>query len=466
MNFRFHKFFVSFVPLWLVLILLAGRGLAATKTWTGNAAAVPQITTLTVAGTWADTETATMTVNGKAIVVTLVGSETTANVAIALKEAWMAGARLDGTATTDATSNAGGGQFGEFVEMSATVSGSVVTLIGVTPGKPVTISVAETAAAGTLTAATPQAATGPHHWDNAKNWDTGTVPVDDDTVVFRDSGEGVYYGLPNGSLEVTIQQYRSFTGWIGLPQINRDNPALPYYEYRQRYVRLDDAGSGTNIAHRFGIGLDGAGSPLVNVKHSTVKCSPVVYSTGAPAILGTKALNLCCTANTSTLDIRGGSVDFSSQDGGTSAFLSVQQTGGDTRGITAIHTSSADVDVRGGSMLIGGTGAINDITVGPGILRFEDQTGTITALTVSNGGVIDHASTNTVTTLNVMAGGTFDARSGSGTITTADIYLYAGCKFFDPYIRVATPNLVVTFDPSGDLVFGANPTTFINISRP
>src|SRR6185295_4333942 len=99
------------------LLLIAAQLLAATKTWTGNAAAVPQISTITVAGTWADTETATLTVNGKALVLTLVGSESTGNVATALKEMWMAGSRLDGSASTDATSNAGGGQFGEFVEV-------------------------------------------------------------------------------------------------------------------------------------------------------------------------------------------------------------------------------------------------------------------------------------------------------------------------------------------------------------
>ena len=47
---------------------------------------------------------------------------------------------------------AGGQQFGEFAEVTATVSGSVVTLRGNTPGVPFVVSVAETSASGTLTA--------------------------------------------------------------------------------------------------------------------------------------------------------------------------------------------------------------------------------------------------------------------------------------------------------------------------
>jgi hypothetical protein len=247
----------------------------ATKTFIGNAAAVKQISTITVGGTWLDTETATLTMNTKDLVLTLVGNEATTAVATALKEMWMASSRLDGTATTDATSNAGGQQFGEFSEVTATVSGSVVTLTANRPGVPFVVTVSETSATGTLTLATPQAATGPNFWDNADNWDTITVPANDDTVVFKDSNISVLYGLPNGSLEVTIQQWMSYTGEIGLPPVNITDPAKPYYEYRQRYVRLDDSGGGSDIAHRWGLG-EGFGSPLINVRHTAVKNSHIV----------------------------------------------------------------------------------------------------------------------------------------------------------------------------------------------
>lgn len=445
----------------------------ATLTWLGNAAAVRQIDTVTVANTWATSDTATLTINGKDLVVTIGADVTTVQVAAAIRDAWNATSRLDSEGATDATSNFGGQEFGEFAEVTASIdpdATSVVVLTANRAGVPFTLSVTETTAgSGTATEATTQAATGPNHWNNVDNWDTGAVPVSDDTVVFRDSDVSCLYGLPNGTLEVTILQYQSFVGAVGLPPINRTNQAKPYAEYRQRYVRLDDAGSGTNIAHRFGIGQVGGGCPLFNLKHSTVKCSPVVYNTGTPQIPGGKALNICCTAATSTINIVGAtsSVDFSSQDGGTAAFLTVVQTGGDSRCIQGIHTTNGTVDMRGGTMLVGGTGAIASMAVGPGMLRLENQTGTISSITCLTGGVVDYASTATITDLYIVSGGTFDARSGAGTYTIGTASLYAGAKFLDPYDRmIIGTNFYLFYEVSSDLLFGTSVNAALSLTKP
>lgn len=439
----------------------------ATVTWTGNALDVKQISTITVANTWATGDTAILTINGKDIVVTVGATNTsTANVATAIKEAWDAATRLDGSGTTDATSNAGGQEFGEFAEASATVSGSVVTLVARVAGKPFTLTVTETTAGtGTATGATTQAATGKSFWNNADNWDTGSVPANDDIVVFRDTGESCKYSLPNGSLEVTLNIWMSYTGEVGLPAINRDNPQQPYHEYRQLYVRLDDSGTGTDIAHRFGIGKDGTGCRLFNLKHSTVKCSPIVYNTGTPLVdrVGTKALNICCTANTSAIQILGGSVDYSSQDGGASAYLSVYQTGGDSRGISAIHTTSAQLLIAGGTAIVGGSGAIDTIIVQNGSLRLENQTGTISNFSIYNG-TVDYATTATITNLNI-SGGVFDARSGAGQFVVTNSSIYVGGSFIDPYRRMAQGNPTYMYlEPNNAIQFGASTIQAITVS--
>lgn len=450
----------------LAILLVAVQAWA--QNWIGNAAAVKQISTIAVANTWATGDTGTVTINTKPLTITVGTEATTADVASAIAAAWNATTRLDGSGSPDASSNVGGSEFGEFAEVTASASGSVVTLVGDTAGKPFTFASSYvTAGTGTLADATTQPATGPNFWDNADNWDTGSVPVNDGTVTFRDSNVPCKYGVPQGSLEVTVHVYKSFSGTIGLPDVNTDNQSLPYQEYRDRFVELDDSGTGTNIAHRFGIGDDGTGCTLCRIKHTGVKCSPLVFATGTSQISGTKALNICCTDNTSTINILEGSVDYSSQDGGTSAFLYVTQTGGDSRGISAIATASATVDVRGGKMLIGGTGAINAINVGAGTLRLEDQTGTITSLIVSAGGTIDIASAATITTLTVNNGGTFDARSGAGSFTITNTLVYEGGAFLDPYRRIAIgSNFTVYFEPSASLQFGATPSTQINISKP
>jgi hypothetical protein len=441
----------------------------ATLTWTGNAHAVKQITTLTVAGTWAANDTYTLTINGKDLVLTIGNGTTTAQVAASIRDMYNATTRIDGTGDNTNTSNAGGQEFGEFCEALAVVystSTSVVRIIAHKAGVPITISqTVATAGDGDVTAATAQTATGPNHWNNGDNWDTGSAPVDDDVVVFRDSDIPVKYGLPDGTdLEVTIQVYMSYTGQVGLPRINRENGSKPYIEYRQRYVRLDDGGTGTNIAHRFGLGKEGSGCTLFNLKHITVKCSPIVYGTGAPQIPGTHALNICCTANTSTINIAGGSVDFSTQDGSTSAFLTVEQSGGDSRAINGIHTASASVRISGGTAVIGGSGAINAMHIRGGNVRLEDQTGTIALINMYANATVEYASTATLTALNIF-GGTFDARVSTGGYTVGTGTIYVGGKYLDPYRRTTVgTSIKAYFEVSPDLLFGASVTDGLTLA--
>jgi hypothetical protein len=417
----------------------------ADKTWIGNAHGVKQIMTFTIGGTWLTADTPTWTISDKDIVVTLGANVTTAQVATALKEAWMAATRLDGTGGTDATSNAGGQEFGEYSEAVATVSGSVVTIIGKTPGNPITITAADNSAAGTITPATPQAATGPNHWDNADNWDTGTVPASDDTVILRGSSVPIWHGLPNATLECSVMHYMSNTGDVGLPEVNARDPAKPYSEYRQRYVLFDNAGGGSDIAHRFGIGA-GRGSRLMNFCHTLVKCSPVIYNTGTPDpnLPGTRALNIVCTVNTSTINILNGSVNFGAQFGLTPAWASVSQTNGDSMCLTGIHTT-AGVNVLGGNMLAGQSGVLANVRIRNGSLRFQGQTGTITTLSVFETGVCNYASTATITNLYCY-GGTFDLREDAGTFTPTNATLYPGAKYLDPYRRTTSPTLFLLLD--------------------
>lgn len=440
----------------------------ATTYWIGNAHATRQIDTVTFAGTWAATpDTVTATINGKDLIVSVGTGTTTAQVAATFMEAWNAASRVDGTGSTTNSSNFGGQEFGEFAECYAEIlstSLSVVRIIARKPGVPFTLTVTEsTAGDGTATEATAQAATGPWHWDNGDNWSGGAAPSDDDVVVFKDTNVSVKYGLPNGSKEVTIIQNQSFTGQIGLPPINAENPQKPYYEYRQRYVRLDDAGGGSDIAHRFGMG-EGTGSPLINIKHSTVKISPVVYNTGTPQVPGLKALNICAGKDTSTINILNGHVDFSTQDGTTCAFVTVKQSGGNTRSDSGIHTTGAAVTISGGRSVIGG-GALATVNVRGGHLRFEGQTGTVTALNVLPAGTVEYASTATITTL-VVKEGTFDARPDAGPFTITNFTFYPG-RLYDPYDRITASNSIMVYAELGpDFLLGGSNNNAIVVTPP
>ena len=47
----------------------------------------------------------------------------------------------------------------------------------------------------TFTVATAVTPTGPHHWDNANNWDTGSIPANSDDIVFENNDVDCLYGL-------------------------------------------------------------------------------------------------------------------------------------------------------------------------------------------------------------------------------------------------------------------------------
>jgi len=462
----------------LLLIVFAAQVAAATKEYVAQAGARPQIDSITVSGTWAAGDTGTVTIGNSSVIVTCGSSTTTtAQMADVVKRAINA-TRIDENLVGDESRSAAGQQIGEFRDVEAVIDPTNTSRVLVrsvvagvpfgTPGAsggPINaMTVADTAAAGALARASVQTATGPWHWDAAANWSTGSVPGNDDIVVFMGTKDGPKYGLPNSSLEVTFNVYKNFEGWVGLPLINTAN-GTPYTEYRQRFARLDDAGTGTDIAHRFGLGASGKGSPLINLRHTLVKCSPVVFSTGQPLSDGTYALNVVLTTNTSTLNVLDGSVDCSSADGQTAALATLTQNGGVTRGIAAMKTSG-NVNLNGGQSLIGGTLAIATTQVRGGVLRIENQTGAVNILQIFKGGTVTYASNATIANLYVI-GGTFDARDNTGSFTATTAELFQGGTFLDPYRRATFggSGLAVGFEPSDKLQVGGSESEVIYITR-
>ncbi len=400
----------------------------ATKNWRGDAMEIAEVKTITVGGVWANGDTASMTANGKSVTVTFGnGIPTTDQVAAALKAAW------EGDAVTayGETRNITGNLVPEFNEITGTVASSVVTLTHDTKGVPFTITVSETSAAGTLSLATPTAATGPNNLNEAANWSPSGVPIAGDDVWFDDSDVDVLYNL-DALAAVTLNSLRitkRFSGKIGLPRINTSNSAGDYIEYRPTYLEM--AGVTTTMevqSNSSRLKLDTkATAAVVNVDAAGSGNSSEI-----PAILwkGTHANN--------ALNVRRGQV-------GVALFAGETATIGNLR-------VSFDTNIHGDAAVNLGTGVT---------WTTMDQTGgTIT--TQSGGTTISKTNgeltlaTGNVTTLNLNGGNTY--YSGDGTlgtvkinsgalldlsrdmracaITTLDIY--AGGKFKDPFKRVTT----------------------------
>lgn len=418
----------------------------ANPVFVSGAAAIKQTYTITIANTWAQGDTITLTIDNITFVVTIGTLVTTAQVATTLKQAYNAETLTDTAASYDVTG--GAVALGAFAEMVATVSSSVVTLTAVTAGKPFTMTtgdVANTAGNGTATVATGIANAGPYEADNVDNWDINAVPVDNDAVYFDGSGH-VLYDLTLAVQPLTVNKPKKYIGRVGLPAINRDAPNKPYREYRGRYLLSDDNTVTTtlNLETGDGPGSDrfmydnGAGQAIVNVFGRGPR-----ETVGVPSILwkGSHASNVI---NNLAGDL--GVAFYGAETAVVATLRSGPATSAST--ICGAGVSLTTVLMEGGYLLT--NSAITAATQYAG--TYEHTLGTITTLSVL-GGAFYPLGGATITTLNVGSGGTFDCRKGAAAFTiTNTVQLYKGSTFLDPNGR------------TGNVVFKLNQCTLADVT--
>lgn len=363
----------------------------ATPRWTPKALARAEVHTLVIGGTWIAGETITLTAgSGKAIVLTVGATVTTAAVATAVKEMWN-GDAVTGNATRSET----GDNVPEMAEAVATVDSSTATFTGKTKGRPFAFTTTTDSASGTVTDAIPTAATGPNHWNNILNWSTGVLPADGDTVYIDNSDVSILYGLAQNAVEpAAMHVAASFTGTIGLPEVNEEGG---YLEYRDQYLQIGPAllvvGAGA-----------GTGSGRLKIDTTSDQVALTVISTGnplddLPALVwkGTHASNALVmrsgsvgaavfggeVATLATFRVDGGSLLLGS---GVTLSGALQQNGGDVR-INSLVDGS--LTVIGGGTVIDGTGNVDQLTVRGGTVTYN-TTGTLGGNTVVSGdGVLD-----------------------------------------------------------------------------
>lgn len=418
----------------------------ARNEWLGNAQAVKQITTITIANTWATADTVTVTCNGKTVTVTVGAAAATTDVAAALNAA-LTGAAAVGTETRNTTGNL----IAEFTEFVSTVSGSVVTLTGVTAGVPFTATASEsTAGSGTATAATPTAATGPNHADNVANWSVGSLPVDTDDIVIA-APVSILYGLTAlASIAGKLLIYASFWSGgatIGLPKIRRLSGSLSYNEYRATFLELDGCTSGSQIGVGGAVGQTPTGSTLLNIDFKTGNVDLTVLRTGTSNDQSRPALCLRIVpadVADAKLEVLGGDVGVGFF-GETNKVLA--KVGGDAKLITGtgvthgatfeqaggsveINTATTAITKTGGSLTINGTGAHPIVDNFGGALVYN-STGALgaTRVNVGAGASIDFSkdlSAKTVSTALLCAkGATVIDPNNAATVKTV------GCRLSD-----------------------------------
>jgi hypothetical protein len=402
----------------------------ATLNWVGTAVAVKDVWTITVANTWATSDTATVRINGLDLVVTIGSLVTTAQVATTIKQAFESETFTDTTASR--LPSGGGTSIPEMSQITATVSGSTVILTADTAGVQHTISVTETTAgSGSLSITNTTVATGPNYWDNVDNWDTGALPANSDDV-YIDRPVSIFSGLNQSAVTLTsLTIGPNFgTSTIGLPSRN----SVGYEEYREEYLRI----SATSVSVRCS-----SGRIRLNVGSAQTTCT--VFSTGATATTNLGAFQFLGSHASNTLRVIGGDVSVAGTEGETAVAATVTQTGGTlscgtgvtltnvnkTSGTFSAASSTTTLRTLDGTTSVrAGTHAA--VTVGGGSFSAIGAT-TITALFQSSGESTIGPNC-TVTTINKAAGtltcdvgcttltsdsGTTSIRSGS--VTTANV---------------------------------------------
>lgn len=406
----------------------------ATLRWLGRAAARAEVRTLTVGGTVEAGDLFVTTINGKPVSVAAPSTSTSAT-ATAIQ------------AAIDALSDTVYPEFGEF---TATVVGSGVVLTHNTPGVPFDVTATTTESNGdpadaqTYVAAVTTAATGPNHWDDANNWDGGTVPVNGDTVYIENTATSVLYGLDQNAVTLAALYVKAnFTGTIGLPSLN-EGGAAAYPEYREQYLKI---GATVQVVG------DGEGqySGRIKINNGSVATTLTVYGTGSSPNQDIPPMLWKGTSSSNVVNVFRGNVGIA-WFGGEAANIA-------TLNVSYVTNPSSDAKVVCGNVTF--ATAVNQnggfLELATGVTTLTTQNGTLKvsgagAYTTLNcwGSNVTYAGTGTVTTMNLSNGAVVDyaPNRAAKTVTT--------CNVYGPGVTINDPNTTVTF---------TNPTNLFGVGQ-
>lgn len=401
----------------------------AIKRWLGHAANVKQVDTITIANTWAQNDTVTLTIDGIDVVITIGTLVTPSQVATTIKQVFNGETLTD----TDAsfTPNNGVQTIGQFTEMVATVSSAVVTLTATVAGKPFTLSVTETTAGdGTATEATAIAATGSRFYNNVDNWSDGSLPADADVVVFDFGSVGPAYNLQTGAIQpATVYINQAFTGTTGLPEQNIDNPTYPYAEYRLPALYFDDNTATTNVFIGQG---EGQGSSRLRIDTGTSDTNFYIYASGSREIAGVPPILLAGENSASEVSNFNGDVGLAFYGDEAIELAALRNGNGEASQAktycgTGCILSNCTVEMSSGELTT--NSAISAVNMTGG--EVFHQAGAITTLSIW-GGEWRQRTGAAITTLNL--GGLFDKSQNMEPLTITNVVqLYKGARLLDPH---------------------------------
>lgn len=389
--------------------------------WRGGAPATAEVRRFAVAGSWATTETVTIKIGQKTIVITLgptsAGSTTTVAAAIV--------AAFNGAAVSaDETRTILGTAIPAFDEITAANVGANLTFTGDTLGRSFAISFTETAASGSITTGTVTAATGPNHFNDAANYYAGVVPTTGDTL-FMTGAIDMTEGLDQNAITLAALHIpASYTGKIGLQLFRNRDAATEYAEYRQTALKI-----GASAVH-IGKG-DGNGSQLIRL--DLVGGSSVyIHSTGSPEFTDDKAVWITGGTNMIVI-VSSGSVGFGCEPGDAISINTLTMDGTDDEDLPIVAVGNngsgtcTNLNIKQGTVVVD-AGTVTTTTQYAGeCLWLAPSGGTLLKM---EGGTMRPVSSVTWTTITLYGSAHLDGTDATLSWTTMTVY--AGAKFTYP----------------------------------
>ena len=404
--------------------------------WTGAAAAVAQVDTITVGGTVEADDVFILTVTGwdgtSYALSTVAGSTTKSVVATTIAAAWNAS---DHPLLTPIT---------------AAADGDTVVLTADTAGVAFSVAATTTESGGgaaddqTFIRAATTASAGPKHWDSVNNWDTGALPGAGagENVYIENADDEILYGLDQSGIANTLTSLnigKSFTGKIGYDGASG---------FSGTYLQIK--ATSVNIGYNY-TGGNPAGSNRIMIDTGATASTITVEGSASSLDLTKQSIRLLANSASTTIGVLRGNVGVAQQPGETTTVGTISLS----------YNTSKESDAN---MVIGEGVTLTTLNknagvcyLGCAVTTINHDAGTLNtfgsgAITTVNqeGGFFIGNSSGTVTTLNVISGtADFTKSLKARTVVTAKIDA-GGTIIYDPSILTLT-NQIQAYDTSGNL---------------
>lgn len=423
--------------------------MAVTTYWSPNQAAVAQVETYTFTAPSSVGNTYTATINGKTVTYASVSGDTATTVATALFNLL----------------NQSTGVAPELLEITfANPSAGVVTATARTPGTPfanvtiggvagqgLVLSTGNGLANGVSTSHT-TANSSPSDVNDPQNWvradlsatppnRTRAVPQSGDDVVVADTNIPMLWNLDRlASVQFnSYERHQSFTGTIGLPEVNPGG----YAEWRATYFKFDGP-QGSVPAGGLAMVLGrGAGSGPSRERYdlqSSQYTLTVLTAGGAADEWGVRMLGNH-TANVVTV-LGGASVGVATSPGEKASLSSSTVAAGGEIGVgpSVAWTAGSTLTVRGGSAFLSAAPATLALDGGAQASLEEDGL-TWATVTAKGGSSVFALAGGVITTLTLETGSTLDKSSDARALTITNSTIDGdSCRALDPLNAITWTN--------------------------